>query len=87
MRLAGLTVVAVLAFPGAAFADAKIQATDGTLPDGSDNRWTPNAVTVKAGETVTVQPWFTPYTGRYVFHCHALEHGDKAMMLQLEVVR
>ena len=23
----------------------------------------------------------------YVFHCHALEHGDKAMMLQLEVVR
>ena len=37
-------------------------------------------------ETVTVQPWFVPYTGRYVFHCHALEHGDKAMMLQLEVV-
>ena len=24
-------------------------------------------------------------TGRYVFHCHSLEHGDKAMMLQLEV--
>ena len=29
----------------------------------------------------------SPYTGRYVFHCHALEHGDKAMMLQLEVDR
>ena len=39
------------------------------------------------GETVTVQPWFAPYAGRYVFHCHALEHGDKAMMLQLEVER
>ena len=37
------------------------------------------------GETVTVQPWFAPYAGRYVFHCHSLEHGDKAMMLQLEV--
>ena len=34
----------------------------------------------------TVQPWFGPYAGRYVFHCHNLEHGDKAMMLQLEVV-
>ena len=28
-----------------------------------------------------------PYAGRYVFHCHELEHGDKAMMLQLEVVK
>jgi FtsP/CotA-like multicopper oxidase with cupredoxin domain len=46
-----------------------------------------DTVGVLPGETVTVQPWFTPYTGRYVFHCHALEHGDKAMMLQLEVER
>ena len=37
--------------------------------------------------TVTVQPWFVPYAGRYVFHCHSLEHGDKAMMLQLEVTK
>ena len=36
-------------------------------------------------ETVTVQAWFAPYGGRYVFHCHALEHADKAMMLQMEV--
>ena len=33
-------------------------------------------------ETVTVLAWFAPYSGRYVFHCHALEHADKAMMLQ-----
>ncbi len=46
-----------------------------------------DTVGVLPGETVTVQPWFIPYSGRYVFHCHALEHGDKAMMLQLEVVR
>jgi plastocyanin len=52
-RLTGLTLVAAFALPGTAFADATIQATDGTLPDGSDNRWTPNALTVKAGETVT----------------------------------
>jgi plastocyanin len=53
VTIAGVTIAAVLAFPGAALADATIQATDGVLPDGSDNRWTPNAVTVKVGETVT----------------------------------
>ena len=46
-----------------------------------------DTIGVLPGETATVQPWFAPYTGRYVFHCHALEHGDKAMMLQLEVER
>jgi spore coat protein A len=45
-----------------------------------------DTIGVQPGETVTVQPWFVPYKGKYVFHCHALEHGDKAMMLQLEVV-
>jgi plastocyanin len=53
LTIAGVTVAAALLLPSAAFADATLQATDGTLPDGSDNRWTPNAVTVKVGETVT----------------------------------
>ncbi len=44
-----------------------------------------DTVGVLANETVEVLAWFAPYTGRYVFHCHALEHADKAMMLQLEV--
>ena len=38
-------------------------------------------------ETVSVLAWFAPYAGKYVFHCHALEHADKAMMLQIEVVK
>jgi spore coat protein A len=46
-----------------------------------------DTVGVLPGENVTVKPWFIPYEGRYVFHCHSLEHGDKAMMLQLEVVK
>jgi FtsP/CotA-like multicopper oxidase with cupredoxin domain len=45
-----------------------------------------DTVGVLANETVTVQAWFAPYSGKYVFHCHALEHADKAMMLQHEVV-
>ena len=45
-----------------------------------------DTVMVRTGETVIVQPRFAPYPGRYVFHCHNLEHQEKAMMLQLEVV-
>ena len=45
-----------------------------------------DTVGVLPDETVTVLAWFAPYAGKYVFHCHALEHADKAMMLQLEVV-
>jgi spore coat protein A, manganese oxidase len=45
-----------------------------------------DTVGVLPNETVTVQAWFAPYAGRYVFHCHALEHADQAMMLQLEVL-
>ena len=44
-----------------------------------------DTVGVLPKETVTVLAYFSPYSGRYVFHCHALEHADKAMMLQLEV--
>jgi spore coat protein A len=45
-----------------------------------------DTIGVLPDETVEVLAWFAPYSGRYVFHCHALEHADRAMMLQLEVV-
>ena len=45
-----------------------------------------DTIGVLPNETVSVLAWFAPYSGKYVFHCHALEHADKAMMLQLEVV-
>ena len=45
-----------------------------------------DTVGVLPNETVTVLAWFAPYSGKYVFHCHALEHADKAMMLQMEIV-
>ena len=62
-----------------------VERSSGVIHPG-ERAWK-DTIGVLPNETVTVQPWFTPYTGRYVFHCHALEHGDKAMMLQLEVVR
>jgi spore coat protein A, manganese oxidase len=45
-----------------------------------------DTVMVAVGETVIVQPYFAQHRGRFVFHCHNLEHQERAMMLQLEVV-
>ena len=41
---------------------------------------------LKGGETVEVKLKFTDNVGRYVFHCHILEHEDAGMMAQFEVV-
>jgi spore coat protein A, manganese oxidase len=49
-----------------------------------DRAWK-DTVMVRLDETVIVQPNFAAFPGRYVFHCHNLEHQEKAMMLQMEV--
>ena len=38
------------------------------------------------GETIVLRLKFTDNLGKFVFHCHILEHEDAAMMAQLEVV-
>jgi spore coat protein A, manganese oxidase len=38
------------------------------------------------GETIEVILKFTDHLGRYVIHCHLLEHEDDGMMAQFEVV-
>ncbi|WP_112274696.1 multicopper oxidase family protein [Lentzea terrae] len=45
-----------------------------------------DTIPISAGETVKVQATFTGYTGRYVYHCHFLEHSWIGMMAQLEIV-
>ena len=54
-----------------------VHAGDGALEGHRDGRHR---------RDVIVQPRFGPYPGRYVFHCHNLEHQEKAMMLQMEIV-
>jgi spore coat protein A len=39
-----------------------------------------DTVRVDPGEMVTVGATFDGYTGRYVYHCHILEHEDRDMM-------
>jgi spore coat protein A, manganese oxidase len=58
--------------------------SSGTVHPG-ERAWK-DTVMVDIGETVIVQPRFAPYPGRYVFHCHNLEHQERAMMLQMEIV-
>jgi spore coat protein A, manganese oxidase len=41
---------------------------------------------VRPYEAIGVVSTFTDHVGRYMFHCHILEHEDKAMMAQFEVV-
>jgi FtsP/CotA-like multicopper oxidase with cupredoxin domain len=41
---------------------------------------------IGGGQEVEVKMKFTDHVGRYVFHCHVLEHEDDAMMGQFEVV-
>lgn len=50
----------------------------------SENGWK-DTVLVMPGETVKVIVPFANNTGKFVFHCHNLEHEDDGMMLQYQL--
>ena len=64
----------------------RVISIDGKQPHAADARGLKDTVRVGPYEKVVVQPWFDYYSGLYVFHCHASEHGDMSMMGQMEVV-
>ena len=37
-------------------------------------------------DTIVVAGHFSDYTGKYVVHCHMLDHEDHGLMSQFEVV-
>lgn len=45
-----------------------------------------DTVELRDAQTVEIIARFSGYRGRYVFHCHNLEHEDMAMMATFEVV-
>ena len=53
-------------------------------PQANEAGWKDMAV-VNPKETLTILIRFEGYTGRYVFHCHMLEHEDNDMMRPYEV--
>jgi spore coat protein A, manganese oxidase len=54
-------------------------------PDPNEAGWKDTAV-VQPGEILIILVRFEGYAGRYVFHCHMLEHEDNDMMRPYEVV-
>ena len=46
-----------------------------------DNEWgLKDTVRVNPNEIVEIAVRFTNYSGRYMYHCHILEHKDRDMM-------
>jgi spore coat protein A len=55
------------------------------VPTANEAGWK-DTVRVNPGEVVTIIVRFEGYAGRYVYHCHVLEHEDNDMMRPYEVV-
>ena len=58
-------------------ADGQAQQTN--LVDLNEQGWK-DTVRVNPGELVSIAMQFTDFTGRYMYHCHVIEHEDNAMM-------
>ena len=63
----------------------KVLSRNGGRPRPTDAGWK-DTVDLRPGEVARVVPRFRGYKGRYVFHCHNLEHEDMMMMANFEVV-
>jgi spore coat protein A, manganese oxidase len=54
-------------------------------PGSYDAGWK-DTISLFPGQTADILIKFSGYRGRYVFHCHNLEHEDMAMMANFEVI-
>ncbi|CAN5216489.1 multicopper oxidase family protein [soil metagenome] len=63
----------------------KVLSRNGEKPLPKDAGWK-DTVDLTSGEGARVLVRFDGYRGRYVFHCHNLEHEDMMMMANFEVV-
>jgi spore coat protein A len=51
-----------------------------------DDEGLKDTVRVPPGSSVRIQATFADFLGRYVYHCHFLEHSSMGMMAQMEIV-
>jgi spore coat protein A len=59
---------------------------NGAPPPATHAGWKDVVVVPSGMGTARIIAKFTDYTGRYVMHCHNLEHEDMAMMARFDVV-
>jgi spore coat protein A len=62
-----------------------IYTADAVPPDANEAGWK-DTVRATPGASTRIIVKFEGYTGRYVWHCHILEHEDNEMMRPYEVV-
>jgi FtsP/CotA-like multicopper oxidase with cupredoxin domain len=58
----------------------------GGKPPSLDDAGRKDTVFLAPGEPVRIQVTFTDYLGKYLYHCHYLEHSVHGMMGQVEIV-
>jgi FtsP/CotA-like multicopper oxidase with cupredoxin domain len=63
----------------------QVLSRDGGDPEPKDAGWK-DTVEVRAYDVVEVLVKFTGFKGRYMLHCHNLEHEDMAMMVNFRTV-
>lgn len=59
--------------------------TGPAAPPAQNEKGLKDTVKVPPGSVTRIIATFAPYSGRYVWHCHILEHEDYDMMRPLEV--
>ncbi len=73
-------------FDIAAFQDGTLKLLGNPRPPAANEAGWKDTAVVNPKDVLTILVRFEGYTGRYVFHCHMLEHEDNDMMRPYEVV-
>ncbi|WP_263418559.1 multicopper oxidase family protein [Terriglobus albidus] len=71
---------------GAYRMNGKIEPVGSPRPPRANEQGWKDTATVNPGDILTILARFEGYTGKYVFHCHMLEHEDNDMMRPFVVV-
>jgi FtsP/CotA-like multicopper oxidase with cupredoxin domain len=61
----------------------QVLARAGSRPGPDDHGWK-DTVSLRPGETLDIAVRFTDYAGRFLVHCHNVEHEDMGMMATIE---
>ena len=73
-------------FDTGAFALGHFQLVGITRPPAANEAGWKDTAVVKPGEVLSILVRFEGFAGRYVYHCHMLEHEDNDMMRPYEVI-
>jgi spore coat protein A len=86
LHLVQFQIVQRQGFNRAAFSNGKIELVGAPRMPQENEAGPKDTAVVNPNDVLTILVRFEGYTGRYVFHCHMLEHEDNDMMRPFEVV-